>query len=123
METNPPPELKPSEILRNAANLILETDHTKRSFAVNKIGETRDPRASDACAYCVVGAMQKINGSIFGNSINIAVRYICRSELITVYQGFYNDAVYDWNDRIVTSKEHAVNALNNAAKLAESEGN
>jgi hypothetical protein len=104
--------MKPSEILRSAAEL-LEPDGRwcQGDLALNKNGNLADARSAAACQWCMAGALVA-SGS--GNDFSAEDKYLDQA----VGTGDY----VDWNDSPGRQQVEVVAALRKAADLAEAEG-
>jgi hypothetical protein len=112
--------LKPSEILRKAAEKIAAPEKwAKLGYAFNATGEPVDWDDHDAVCWCLTGATAVVadKGDAYGCA---ADRYLRR--VIGAQPASSADTVSVWNDRPERTHSEVLAALAKAAELAESEG-
>jgi hypothetical protein len=109
-----PEQLKPSEVLSRAADLIEPEGAWNRfALAYDKRGGEVDPDSPKATCWCAAGSLQRF-ASWHSDTYEEARQYIARV--------INEPLVASWNDDPDRKQAEVVAALRQAADLARSEG-
>lgn len=107
-------DLKPSEVLSKAADLIEpEGAWARHQLAKSAHDQVVNPTDERAVCWCMAGAMQRIT-PVLGNVYYRAHEFVARSLDIPTFAS--------WNDAPGRTQAEVVKALRDAAELARSEG-
>lgn len=109
-------ELKPSEVLAKAADLIEpEGAWIQRSYARDRMGHFVDYTSPGAACWCAEGAIFRQIPDADMSDVNAVWRFIAMAEPEA------HDTPY-WNDRPGRTQAEVVAALRKASELAKAEG-
>jgi hypothetical protein len=103
--------MTPQEVLIKAAELLESspTAWTQDWLARNTDGNTTSPRNPNACSWCAMGAIAKVQ-----NKPDASQTYDPASRLLASHLGVN---IADWNDNHLRTREEVIAAMREAAKL------
>ena len=115
--------LSAADALDRASSLIIEKGWAQGAFAINEAGEEVDPQADDACGFCAVGAIARVNklkmdpdkgDDSYGPPENTP------SDLLAHYVGVFSDknGLTTWNDEPDQTGDSVVKAMRDCAAMA-----
>jgi hypothetical protein len=107
--------MTPQEVLTKAAELLEAnpTAWTQKWLARNAEGNNTSPRNPNACSWCALGAIAKVQ-----NLPDAPQLYNPAAKLLASYLGI---SIVDWNDNPVRTRGEVAHALRSAAKSVTSQ--
>lgn len=98
------------DIVDGAIKLLKENEWTRGALARNYDGDEVEFYSKNACAFCVLGAIDRAHVELNNMSLNSVAAVEIRIAARLVTGGYY---ISPWNDNICKSKEEAINFLEN----------